>query len=330
MKKLICIFMCIVFTIGILGGCSNTDKTANGNYSGVKILYSLSDSNDNFLSLIKDSAVKYAEENGIKLTVADAENDILKQVTDVKEAAKSGDYDAIVICPVDADISTQIMDVAGDLPVVFLNRCPKETKLKPDKFVFVGSDESQAAEFQAKYLTDYFNEKGKTDIKAILFQGEFGQAAASIRTSAVKKQLRKNGLNVEYVFNDTAHWSREKAKEMFLNILKMGKEYDCVICNNDEMALGVIAAMKENGLDPSSVPIVGIDATADGCAALKEGEMAFTVYQSATGQGSVGVQSAAILAKNGSISSIEGVNKEKTIIWVPFEAVDSKNVDNYM
>ncbi|RDU23129.1 substrate-binding domain-containing protein [Anaerosacchariphilus polymeriproducens] len=330
MKKLICICMSIVFAIGLLTGCSNAEKSANGNYSGVKILYSLSDSKDNFLSMIKDSAAKYAEENGIELTVADAENDILKQVTDVKEAAKSGNYDAIVICPVDADISTQIMDVAGDLPVVFLNRCPAVDKLKSDKFVFVGSDESQAAGFQAQYLTDYFNGKGKTDIKAILFQGAFGQAAASIRTSAVKKQLQENGLNVDYVFNDTAHWSRDKAKEMFQNILKMGKEYDCIICNNDEMALGVIAAMKENGIDPSSVPIVGIDATADGCAALKDGEMAFTVYQSATGQGSVGVQSAAVLAKGGSISSIEGVNKDKTIIWVPFEAVDSKNVDKYM
>lgn len=330
MKKFLALCVCIIMLTGLITGCGNGNKAGDGNYKGIKVFYSTADTKDTFISMIEEAASNYAKEQGIDMDVVDAENDMVKQVADIKEAAKSGDYDAMVVCPVNAETSTQIMDVAGDLPIIFINRSPAENKLKSDKYVFVGSDENDSAGFQAEFLTKYFSDKGKTDVKAVLFQGQAGHSAATQRTAAVKRDLKENGLNVEYVFNDTANWSRTEAQEMFNKFLKMGKEYDCVICNNDEMALGVIAAMKENNIDPSTIPVVGIDATGDGCGAIKAGDMAFTVYQSAKGQGSEAIQAAAILATGGSVSSIEGTNEMKTVIWVPFEKVDASNVDKYM
>lgn len=48
--------------------------------------------------------------------------------------------------------------------------------------------------------------------------------------------------------------------DMISPLLKTTK-YDCIISNNDAMALGAVEAMQQQGLDPKSVPIVGIDAT---------------------------------------------------------------------
>ena len=62
--------------------------------------------------------------------------------------------------------------------------------------------------------------------------------------------------------------------------------------NNDAMALGAIEAMNSVGIDPASVPIVGVDATVDGCQAIKEGTMAMTVFQDAEGQGVAAMKSA--------------------------------------
>ena len=74
--------------------------------------------------------------------------------------------------------------------------------------------------------------------------------------------------------------------------MKTGSEVDCVICNNDTMALGVVEACKEAGIDLNSVPVVGVDATADGCQSIQNGDMAFTVYQSGSGQESKAVEMA--------------------------------------
>lgn len=47
-------------------------------------------------------------------------------------------------------------------------------------------------------------------------------------------------------------------------------DFDCVICDNDEMALGVIEALEAAGRDPGAAPIVSVDHTAEGAAALEE------------------------------------------------------------
>ena len=92
------------------------------------------------------------------------------------------------------------------------------------------------------------------------------------------------------MFEDNADWEEGIAEDYFDLFLQTGKQFDAVVCNNDTMALGVIDSCKKNGI--SGVPVLGIDATADGCAAIQAGDMAFTVYQSGSGQGEAAVKAA--------------------------------------
>ena len=96
------------------------------------------------------------------------------------------------------------------------------------------------------------------------------------------------------------------------------------------MAVGVVQAMKEVGLDPGKIPVVGVDATTEGCQSIIDGGMQFTVYQSATGQGAAAIQTAIALATKGTAKGIEGLTEDGYYVWVPYEPVDASNVKDYM
>jgi inositol transport system substrate-binding protein len=68
-------------------------------------------------------------------------------------------------------------------------------------------------------------------------------------------------------------FDRATAQDMISPLLTT-IEYDCIISNNDAMASGCNRSHEtQPGLDPSSVPIVGVDATVDGRQAIKDGTL---------------------------------------------------------
>lgn len=101
----------------------------------------------------------------------------------------------------------------------------------------------------------------------------------------MKKTLNDSGKKINYVFEDNADWSTETAEKYFELFLKTGQKADAVACNNDDMALGIVNACENNNISLDSVPVIGVDATEKGCKSIAEGKMAFTIYQSGSGQG---------------------------------------------
>ena len=65
-----------------------------------------------------------------------------------------------------------------------------------------------------------------------------------------------------------------------------GNMVELVIANNDEMALGAIAALNESGYNKSggrTIPVFGIDATDAAKAKIESGQMTGTVKQDSEG-----------------------------------------------
>ena len=88
--------------------------------------------------------------------------------------------------------------------------------------------------------------------------------------------------------------------------------------------------MKAKHIDMEKIPVAGVDATVDGCQSILNGEMQFTVYQSADGQATQAIATAAALIKNGTAANVEGVTEDGLYVWVPFEPVTASNASNYM
>jgi inositol transport system substrate-binding protein len=126
---------------------------------------------------------------------------------------------------------------------------------------------------------------------------------------------------MEVVAEEPGLWQRTMGNNIMTNWLSAGLEFDAVIANNDEMAIGAIQAMKATGIDMNKVVVAGVDATADALQAMESGELDVTVFQDAKAQGRGAVDAAIRLAKS------EDVDQK---VWVPFELVTPANYKDYL
>lgn len=322
LKRCVSFWVLAVMLVAAVSGCG---RSAGGEKGGVRIFFALNEM-DTFRETLVGGAAEQAAQKGAQMDVGDAQGSIEKQVEQLKQAAAK-QYDVIICSPVSVDTVVQLKMSVGDIPIVFVNSCPDEKYLQSGKYVYVGSSEQVAGEFQAEYVLQKL--AGKQQLNVALIKGPASHSATVGRTNGIKKTLEKSGKQIQYVFEDSASWDTEQAKELFELFLSTGVSADCVICNNDAMALGVVEACKENGIDGSTLPILGVDATADGCEAIKNGDMAFTVYQSGSGQGHAAVDAAIELAGKGNMKKVAGSTEDGRFVWVDFERVDSGNVAQY-
>lgn len=323
MKKIVTAAIAVIMGAVCLGGCQSDSSQSAADGSGVRIYVSLSVA-DTFRNTLIEAARQTAEASGAEFVVYEAENSIENQVAQIKQAVNE-DYDVIMCAPVDADTAQELEALAGDIPIVFYNSCPDESVLEADKYMYVGSDEKVAGQYQAEYILEELDDKD--EINVVLFKGTKNHSATNGRAEGLKNTLTASGKTIHYVFEDYADWDGDLTEEYFNIFLRTGQKADVVVCQNDAMALGVIEACRKNGL--TGLSVLGIDATADGCTAIENGDMDFTVYQSARGQGEMAVKTAIALGSGGFTEGMEGLSDDGYYVWVPFEKVDSGNVAGY-
>lgn len=337
MKKIAALAVTAVMVLGLAACGGSGSSSASGGSgdsgadsgSGEKITLIMSQ-RDEFLSSLEAGAKKAAGELGVNLVTQDANQDESKQIQYVQAAAADGQK-AIIVNPINPSACQSIIDAAGDMKVVFVNRVPDDTSVLNENAVYVGSDEHTSGKFQGDFLANYFNEKGQKEIKYILLRGIEGQTSTTLRSESVLQALADNGITATETYAKSCLYDRTEALNQMGNILAdSSKEFDCIISNNDSMALGAIEACNQAGRT-IDFPIVGIDATADGRQAIKDGTLAMSVFQDPNGQGGGAVAAALNLINGDALNTNTEFEVDETgfILWVPFEEVTPDNVADY-
>ena len=285
-----------------------------------KIGVSMDKFDDNFLTVLRNSMAEYAKTvPGVTLQVEDAKDDVSKQLSQVQNFIANG-VNAIIVNPVDTSATAAITKAAADagVPLVYVNREPIDVDKLGPKAAFVASNEAESGTLETKAVCKLLGGKGNI----LVIEGVLSNQSAVQRTKDVHEVISTpdcSGMKV--IAEQTANYDRTQGQNLMTNWLSKGMKFDAVVSNNDEMAIGAIQAMKSAGVDTKKMIVGGIDATQDGLAAMKAGDLKVTVFQDAAGQGKGAVDAALALAAG------KPVDKK---VYIPFQLVTPANMDQFM
>ncbi len=307
MKKLVSVFMtcCALF----LAGCG-----AQQDDGKVKIGVSIASFNDTFLMYVKDAMDAKAKELGdVEIVYTDGKEDVTIQLSQVENFIAQG-MDSIIVIPASTDATKPITNAAlkADINLVYVNRRPDYL---PEGSYYIGSEERVAGEMQARYVAEALGGKGNVGI----LMGPLGADNTNKRTDGVKG-IVADYPDMQVTREQSGKWMRDMGLSILENWIASGDKMDAIISNNDDMALGAIAALEANGMK-KDVMVVGLDATPDALAFMKDGRLDATIFQDSKGQGEASVINAYKLAKK------EAVEKET---MVPFKLVTPENFKDFL
>jgi len=269
--------------------------------AGYRIGVSYQNLQNEFIVNIAKAVEEKAKELDVTLIESDGQGKAEVQISQVENFIAQH-VDAIMLIPFDKEGCVPAVQkaVAAKIPLVVFNAQVANVELAN---TYVGSDDIEAGRIEMQYIADLLGGKGNIAI----IHGPNGHSAEVQRTEG-NKEVLKNYPDIQVLFEQTANWDRAQALSLTENWLQTGRPLNAVVAQNDEMALGAIAALKEAGkLD--QVKVGGFDGSPDAAAAIKAGELQYTVLQPVATFSQKAVEQADNFIKTGKT----GVDTEKQL-----------------
>ena len=179
---------------------------------------------------------------------------------------------AIILDPANASGSVGAVKkaIAANIPVLLVNAEINEEGLAKAQLV---SNNAQGAALGAQQWVKSVGSKGNY----VELLGAPSDNNAATRSNGYDTVLSQYD-DLKKVGSQVANWDRTQGHDKMQSLLQAHPDIIGVISGNDEMALGAIAALKEAG-KLSSIKVGGFDGSPDAVAAIKAGELQYTVLQ---------------------------------------------------
>jgi ribose transport system substrate-binding protein len=273
----------IVMLGSLLAGCgtqsqanssssSNTSSTSGSSTSSSKeVDMIISTFNNPFFVSLKNGAQYEAKKLGYNLVIQNANNDNQTELnlaqTDIQKKPA-----ALILDPVDSNAIVTAINQANQakIPVFAFDRKPAGGQLE----TFVGFDAIQAGKNAADALAKGLNEKGNV----VEIQGVMGTNVAQDRSKGFEAEIAKYP-NIKVIAKQPANFDRGQALNVMTNIIQAHSNLNGVYAANDEMGMGVIAALKARSLS-DKVTVVANDGIKDALDAITSGVMYATNAES--------------------------------------------------
>lgn len=280
-----------VFLLAGIAGCGGSPPSAAGPRTPAsppktaekkpKIALIMKSLANEFFATMADGAKKYQAEhaeqfdlvvNGIK-----DERDLARQVGLVEEMM-AGQAAAIVIAPADSKAMVSVLKRAQDAGIVVVNidnklddEVLKETGVR---IPFVGPDNRAGARLAAEYLAKKLAKGDKVGMLEGIKTAFNGQQ----RRLGFEDAMQAAGIEIVDV--QSAQWEMDIANRVASAMISEHADIKALLCGNDNMALGAVAAVKAAGRS-GQIQIIGYDGISAVREAIKEGAILATIEQHA-------------------------------------------------
>jgi len=249
--------------------------------------------------------------NGIK-----DELDVSRQI-DLVEQMIAQKVDAIVIAPADSKALIPVCKKAQQAGITVVNIDNKfdDAVLASSgvTFPFVGPDNRKGAKAVGEVLV----KKLQPGDKVVIIEGAPNAFNGIQRKLGFEDAMKAGGMNI--VSSQSGYWETDKANQVVSALVTEHPDLKAVLCANDSMALGVVAALRAAGkLD--RVLVVGFDNIAAAQQLLKEGKLLVTADQHGDRLAIFGIEYALEMLKNKSSPD----DRETPVDLVTAEALTGK------
>jgi len=242
---------------------------------------------------------EHADEYDLVVVGIKDEEDVARQI-DIVELMIAQRVDAIVIAPADSKALVSVCKRAMDAGIIVVNIDNKFDKdVLADKGVkipFVGPDNRKGARLAAECLA----KKLKTGDKVAIIEGVPNAFNGIQRKLGFEDAMKAAGMNI--VSSQSGYWETAKAEPIVSALVTEHTDLKAVLCANDSMALGAVAAIKSAGKS-SEILVVGFDNILAVQWLLKEGKILCTVDQHADKLALYGIEYALDMLKRKSTPS---------------------------
>lgn len=267
-----------------------------------------------FFKAQAEAAVAAATDLGYKVNAFSHGDDVNKQ-SELFDTAISQNAAAIICDNAGADSTEGAVRKAVEvgIPVFLIDREINVSGLAAAQIV---ANNSQGAALVAERLAQALQGTGRY----YELLGRETDTNAHVRSTAFHSVLDQYP-GLELVAAETASWDQHLGYQKVETLLQRDPNVQAIICGNDTMAVGAVAAVQQAG-KTGDILVAGFDGIPDAVKAIKEGTMLATGMQPAVHIARMAVEQADTYIRTGSTG-----RKEKQL--VDCVLIDKSNADRY-
>jgi ribose transport system substrate-binding protein len=334
LKRLTSIAGAAVLAIGITACGDSETKTVTvnaaptstadgGSGKKITIIASVPPTDHGWLGAISKNAKAAAESHpDVEFSLLEAA-DADSQAQQIEQAI-ARKPDALVVLPQDGAALTPVAQKAqrAGIPVINIDRL----FTKPDAATAtILGDNYQIGVLAAGYITEQLKCKGNV----VEIQGLAGISVTTDRTKGFKDEIKKRCPNggVKIVASQPGDFNPDTGLKVMENILTAQKSIDAVYTHDDDMAQGVVQAIRNAGREDDMF-LTGVGGSEDAMKQIKAGGLYRATFLYNPNMAATAVNMARLIALGEGFSELVPPEVPRQLI-VPAAVVTKENVGEY-